>query len=175
MYRLTILVSLLSACGSVEDGPQGPQGDPGPAGAMGEMGTMGTMGTAGQSVTVTAEPAGSNCASGGFKLTSASGTSYVCNGANGANGTNGTNGADATAPAGSVVAFAGPVAPTGWLLCDGSQVSRTTYASLFAAIGTAWGNGDALTTFNLPDMRGRFLRGTDHGLGSDPDAASRVA
>ena len=39
----------------------------------------------------------------------------------------------------------------------------------------AWGNGDALTTFNLPDMRGRFLRGTDHGLGSDPDAASRVA
>lgn len=44
---------------------------------------------------------------------------------------------------------------TGWLLCDGSAVSRTTYAALFAVIGTTWGVGDGSTTFNLPDMQGR--------------------
>ena len=173
MHRFSILLSLFAACAT--DGAEGPQGEPGPQGPSGAMGTMGTMGTSGESVTVTAEPAGSNCTNGGFKLTSSTGTSYVCNGTNGTNGTNGANGSDATAPVGAVVAFAGATPPAGWLLCDGTQVSRTTYAALFTAIGTAWGNGDASTTFNLPDMRGRFLRGTDHGLGSDPNAATRIA
>jgi microcystin-dependent protein len=76
--------------------------------------------------------------------------------------------ATALNPAGAVVAFAGPTnnLPNGYLFCDGSAVSRTTYASLFAAIGTAWGTGDGSTTFNLPDMRGVFLRGVN-GTRSD--------
>lgn len=51
--------------------------------------------------------------------------------------------------------FAGTSAPTGWLLCDGTAVSRTTYAALFAVISTVYGVGDGSTTFNLPDGRGR--------------------
>jgi microcystin-dependent protein len=62
-------------------------------------------------------------------------------------------------PAGAITAFAGTTFPAGWLLCDGSAVSRTSRARLFAAIGTAWGSGDGTTTFTLPDMRGIFLRG----------------
>ncbi|MBF0239812.1 MAG: tail fiber protein [SAR324 cluster bacterium] len=64
--------------------------------------------------------------------------------------------------------------PTGWLFCDGSAVSRTTYAELYSAIGTTYGIGDGSTTFNLPDYRGYFLRGIDNSAGSDPDAGSRT-
>ncbi len=80
-------------------------------------------------------------------------------------------------PPGLVSAFAGAktAVPTGWILCDGSAVSRTTYAKLFAVIGTIHGEGDGSTTFNLPDYRGRFLRGVDDGAGRDSDAASRTA
>lgn len=56
-------------------------------------------------------------------------------------------------PAGGIQAFGGASAPTGYLLCDGSAVSRTTYADLFTAIATVWGVGDGSTTFNLPDLR----------------------
>lgn len=62
---------------------------------------------------------------------------------------------------GIVSAYAGATSPAGWLLCNGAAVSRTTYASLFAAIGTAYGTGDGSTTFNLPDMRGRVPVGLD--------------
>jgi microcystin-dependent protein len=81
------------------------------------------------------------------------------------------------APSGTIIAFGGPAPniPSGWLLCDGSAVSRTTNSALFAAIGTSWGSGDGASTFNLPDLRGRFLRGVDSGQGRDPDAASRTA
>ena len=54
---------------------------------------------------------------------------------------------------GSMQIFAGSTVPDGYLLCDGSAVSRTTYADLFAVIGTTWGSGDGSTTFNIPDMR----------------------
>lgn len=70
-------------------------------------------------------------------------------------------------PAGSVLAYAGPIPPAGWLLADGSNVSRTTYAKLFAAIGTTYGAGDGSTTFKLPDLRGEFVRGLDQGRGVD--------
>lgn len=81
---------------------------------------------------------------------------------------------DVLMPAGSIIAYGGFSAPAGrWLLCDGSAISRTTYANLFSAIGVAYGEGDASTTFNLPDLRGRFIRGVDNGAGHDPDAASR--
>ena len=69
-------------------------------------------------------------------------------------------------PSGALVAFAGSAAPTGWLFCDGSAVSRTTYAALFTAIGTAYGVGDGSSTFNVPDMRGRVPAGFDSANGT---------
>ena len=77
-------------------------------------------------------------------------------------------------PVGMIVSFAGSTAPTGWLLCQGQAVSRTTYAKLFAVIGTTFGSGDGSTTFNVPDLKGRVLVGvgnsgatgsTNHTLG----------
>jgi microcystin-dependent protein len=70
-------------------------------------------------------------------------------------------------PSGMVMHFASSTAPTGWLECSGAAVSRTTYASLFSAIGTLYGVGDGSTTFNLPDLRGNFIRGWDNGRGID--------
>lgn len=58
-------------------------------------------------------------------------------------------------PTGTMLEFAGATAPAGYLACDGTAVSRTTYAGLFSAIGVLWGVGDGSTTFNLPDFRGR--------------------
>jgi microcystin-dependent protein len=74
---------------------------------------------------------------------------------------------EAAAPPGVIVAYGGASPPTGWVLCGGQAISRTTYASLFAAIGTAYGVGDGSTTFNVPDLRGRFPLGkTGVGTGS---------
>ena len=58
--------------------------------------------------------------------------------------------------------------PVGWIPADGRALSRTTYAALFAAIGTTYGSGNGSTTFNVPDLRGEFLRGWDDGRGVDP-------
>jgi microcystin-dependent protein len=63
-------------------------------------------------------------------------------------------------PAGAVQAFAMNSAPSGWLAADGTAVSRSAYAALFAAISTTYGAGDGSTTFNLPDLRGIFVRGS---------------
>lgn len=71
-------------------------------------------------------------------------------------------------PAGMYGEFGTPTAPDGWLVCDGSAVSRVIYARLFTAIGVTHGAGDGATTFNLPDARGRVLRGWDNGAGRDP-------
>ena len=79
-----------------------------------------------------------------------------------------------TMPIGSVIAWTTGTAPTGTLECDGSAVSRTTYADLYAVVGTIYGTGDGSTTFNLPDYRGEFLRGWAHGSTNDPDKASRT-
>ena len=81
---------------------------------------------------------------------------------------------DATIPPGTIVAYGGTTTPTGWLICNGSTVSRTGNAALFAAIGTSYGNGDGSTTFHLPDFRGRFLRGLDGAAGRDPNAGTRA-
>jgi microcystin-dependent protein len=64
-------------------------------------------------------------------------------------------------PVGAVMAFAMDSAPSGWLKCNGQAVSRITYAVLFTAIGTTFGVGDSSTTFNVPDLRGEFVRGWD--------------
>jgi microcystin-dependent protein len=74
-------------------------------------------------------------------------------------------------PVGCVMSYAGTTAPGGWLLCDGSAISRTTYATLFGVIGTTFGAGDGSTTFNLPDLRGRVPVGKDNMGGT---SANRV-
>ncbi|MCK9345120.1 MAG: phage tail protein, partial [Candidatus Pacebacteria bacterium] len=66
------------------------------------------------------------------------------------------------APIGSIVSYAGTVAPAGYLICDGSSLLRTAYPALFSAIGTTYGAADA-THFNLPDLRGEFIRGFSNG------------
>lgn len=72
------------------------------------------------------------------------------------------------APPGIKGEFFMPTAPSGWLPCDGRTVLRTQYPDLFAAIGTTWGAGDNMTTFQLPEVRGEFFRGWDNGRGVDP-------
>lgn len=74
-------------------------------------------------------------------------------------------------PAGSVFYFARPTPPSGYIKANGAVVSRTTYANLFAAIGTTFGSGDGSTTFALPDLRAEFIRGLDDGRGIDPARA----
>jgi microcystin-dependent protein len=74
-------------------------------------------------------------------------------------------------PIGSVTAFAGSAAPSGWLLCGGQTVSRTQYSGLFLTIGTTYGAGDGSTTFALPDLRGRVIAGEDDMGGT---AANRL-
>ena len=89
-------------------------------------------------------------------------------------------------PIGSIVAYAGPIdgnweVANGWLLCDGRSLDRKKndggrpsgpYQPLFDALGSSWG-GDGVNKFNIPDLRGRFLRGVDMGAGNDPEAGSR--
>jgi microcystin-dependent protein len=78
-------------------------------------------------------------------------------------------------PSGAIFWFAFNAAPTGYLEANGDAVSRTTYASLFSAIGTTFGAGDGSTTFNLPDLRGEFVRGWDDGRGVDSGRAFGTA
>jgi len=84
-------------------------------------------------------------------------------------------------PTGMVVAFSGSADVAEWLICDGREVDRTTYARLFNAIGTIYGEGNSTSTFNIPDFRGEFLRGADDAgtiagaRGKDPDAGTRTA
>lgn len=67
-------------------------------------------------------------------------------------------------PIGSVLPYAASTAPTNWVLCDGRAISRTTFANLFALIGIVFGSGDGVTTFNVPDLRGRVVAGVDGGV-----------
>ncbi|KGH20758.1 phage tail protein [Comamonas thiooxydans] len=73
--------------------------------------------------------------------------------------------------AGQIAYCAAGVIPSGWLECNGAAISRATYGTLFASIGTNYGAGDGATTFNLPDLRGEFLRGADRGRGIDAGRA----
>jgi hypothetical protein len=91
--------------------------------------------------------------------------------------------AQISAPPGAILAYAGPLdeeelRQAGWLLCDGRTLKREgEYARLFHAVGTVWGHGDTLHTFNLPDLRGLFLRGVSGERSdslADPDPATRT-
>jgi microcystin-dependent protein len=91
-------------------------------------------------------------------------------------GPQGPAGAGGALPVGSVIDFAGPAAniPSGYAECNGAAVSRTTFASLFTAIGTTWGVGDGSTTFNLPDLSSRMTIGRDNGTNRVTLAGSGV-
>ena len=84
-------------------------------------------------------------------------------------------GPNSSVPPGSIMAYMGTNPPSGWLLCDGSAVSRTLYSRLFAVIGVANGYGDGMNTFNLPDLRAMFLRGVDGDAGIDIERDMRAA
>lgn len=104
-------------------------------------------------------------ASGNFSAGTITATSFVGSGASLTGIT--------TVPPGAVMPFAMNSAPSGWLAADGSTVSRATFSVLFAAIGTLYGVGDGSTTFNLPDLRGYFVRGT--GTNSDGTSSGAFA
>ena len=123
-------------------GPEGPQGPQGIQGPQGDPGETGPQGIQG--------PKGDD----------------------GAVGPQGPQGAAGPGlDAGAVCFFARSSAPSGWLVCNGSAVSRTYYSALYAVIGLAFGIGNGTTTFNLPDLRGEFIRGWDNGRGIDSGRA----
>ena len=143
-------------------GPQGPQGIQGPAGVAGTNGSDGSDGSDGSSAYEIWVAAGNTGTESEFLASLA--------GPQGPQGVTGSVG-----PTGSIIAFAGINIPNGWLVCDGSAVDRSTYSELFDVISIYWGNGNGSTTFNLPDFRGRFLRGVDNGAGNDPNRSTRFS
>lgn len=78
-------------------------------------------------------------------------------------------------PSGTIIMFGGTSVPSGYMLCDGSAISRTTFATLFSVIGQNYGLGNGTTTFNLPDFRGLFPRGVNGSATNDPDAGTRTS
>jgi microcystin-dependent protein len=123
----------------IPQGATGAQGQVGPQGATGSPGATGPTGPPG------------------------------ANGADGAQGPQGVAGPTGPAgpgmPTGAIIDFAGSAAPSGWLLCDGSAQSRTTFAPLYSVVGNTYGAGDGSTTFNLPDLRSRLTVGAGQGTG----------
>jgi phage-related tail fiber protein len=85
------------------------------------------------------------------------------------------NGAGLGTPSGTITAFEGAIAPAGYPICNGEAISRITYAKLYAVIDDTFGSGDGVSTFNLPDLRGRVLGGVDGGAGRDTNDANRLA
>jgi microcystin-dependent protein len=181
-------------------GAQGPKGDTGETGLAGQNALVsvaaespgGNCSGGGISVKSGLDSNGN----GSLDASEVTNTSYVCNGAldtpaqvlakvvqvDGAGSgldadqLDGIDSATLITPAGTVMAFAGPSGrvPSGWFLCDGRAISRTAFPNLFAAIGVFHGIGDGTTTFNIPDYRGRFLRGVDYTANRDPDKNSRT-
>jgi phage-related tail fiber protein len=145
--------------------------------------TAGNQNTTGTAANITGTAAVANGGTGRTTLTAnnvllGNGTTavnFVAPGTSGnvltSNGTTWTSGAAPGLPSGSVIYVAMNTAPTGFLKANGAAVSRTTYAALFAAIGTTFGAGNGSTTFNVPDIRGEFMRGWDDGRGIDSGRA----
>jgi len=138
-------------------GPEGPVGDQGPTGPIGLTGLAGPMGPTG--------PIGPMGPTGPIGLTGSTGPTGP-GGSNGPPGQTGPTGATGPVgssgtvlPTGTMQMYLGANAPEGWLVCNGSPVSRTSYAALFALIGTAYGGGDGTSTFNLPNLQDRVPMG----------------
>jgi microcystin-dependent protein len=154
---------------STVTGPSGPQGLIGPAGPTGPGGEAGgPTGPTGAASFVTG-PQGAQGVIGATGATGAQGVTGPVGstgplgptGAKGDSGVTGPQGSPAGFPTGAIIMYGGAAPPSGWLLCDGTAVSRTTYAALLTAIGLAYGAGDGSTTFNLPNLKGRFPIGLD--------------
>jgi microcystin-dependent protein len=154
------------------EGPTGATGATGPTGAQGPQGIQGPIGLTG--ATGATGPVGPTGATGATGATGPQGPIGLT-GAQGPVGDTGPTGATgATGPAGAdgiglvpgvIHMYGGSSAPSGWLICDGAAVSRSTYSALFNIVGTTFGVGDGSTTFNLPDMRGRMPVGVGTGSG----------
>ena len=80
----------------------------------------------------------------------------------------------ASVPSGMIMAHTTATEPSGWLECDGAAISRSTYSALFAVISDDYGAGDGSSTFNVPDLRGTFIRGFANGSANDADRAART-
>ena len=93
-------------------------------------------------------------------------------GPTGATGPTGPEGPLGIAPTGTIVMYAAGTAPSGWLICDGTAVLRTTYSSLFTLIGTTYGAGNGTTTFNLPNLQTKFPRQDTAHLGATGGATT---
>lgn len=131
--RVTIITGNATSSGGAP-GPKGDKGDPGERGPTGPQGPAGPQGARG--------PQGER-------------------GPQGPAGPTGPAGAGGGVPTGTVVSFAGHNAPTGWLLCDGTQYSSSSYPTLYAIIGTTYGGGNG--SFKVPDLRGRMPVGKNYG------------
>jgi len=155
----------------VQKGPPGPQGPPGIEGAIGLQGPQGIPGVDGQQGLPGTQ--GAPGATGGQGAPGPQGPigPQGIQGEKGENGEKGDSGdkgeAGGGVPLGTISYFAMSAPPEGFLICNGAAVGRDTYPELFAAIGTVYGAGNGSTTFNLPDLRGEFIRGVDAGRGVD--------
>lgn len=127
-------VTIITGNATSSGGAPGPKGDPGERGPTGPQGPAGPQGARG--------PQGER-------------------GPQGPAGPTGPAGAGGGVPTGTVVSFAGHNAPTGWLLCDGTQYSSSSYPTLYAIIGTTYGGGNG--SFKVPDLRGRMPVGKNYG------------
>jgi microcystin-dependent protein len=150
---------------STVPGPQGPIGETGPQGEQGIQGIQGIQGVQGDT-----GPQGSTGDTGPQGIQGIQGIQGVQGeigpegpqgeqGEKGDTGDIGPTGPDGN-PVGTINLYSGSTAPTGYLLCDGSAVSRTTYSALFSVTSTLYGVGDGSTTFNIPDLRDKFAIGT---------------
>ena len=140
-------------------GPQGPQGPTGPTGATGPQGPQGDTGSTG-SIGLTG-PQGPTGLQGPAGVQGIQGPT----GATGATGATGPSGSDGAAPAGAIIFHAGSTPPSGFIKANGASLSTSTYSALFAVIGYTYGGSGG--SFNVPDLRGEFLRGWDDGRGVD--------
>lgn len=141
----------------------------GPKGDKGDQGIQGIQGIQGVAAAITAATA-SGLAAGAAPTVTLGGNNQartfafgIPQGAKGDKGDQGIDGVPGSlaTPAGTITLWGSDVAPANWLICDGSAVSRTTYASLFAVIGTKYGAGDGVNTFNLPNLKGQTPIGKD--------------
>jgi microcystin-dependent protein len=130
--------------------------------------TIGTLGAANLGLAPLASPQFTGTPSGptasaGTNTTQLATTAFV------------TTAAGLSVPAGSVITYAGNTAPAGWLKCNGAAISRSAYSALFAVVGSTYGAGNGTSTFNVPDLRGEFVRGWDDARGIDATRAIGTA